>query len=121
MSAEICAIYRALKYITNSMNGDIFMCSDSLGALETFTKRHFDGRLDSVIYEIVGMIKGYTERGWNMLLVWILAHSEIAGNEEADRITKIVSLSQFGIKAGVLRSDVRGWVNIDHKATVRRE
>lgn len=80
-SAEIIAIYEAIKLIRNS-RGRYAICTDSLSALDAIKNVNNDQIYPSLIRQAI------IERQPYIKLIWIPGHAGICGNEAADECAK---------------------------------
>lgn len=85
-SAEIIAIFEAIKLIKNSRDKHV-ICSDSLSALDAIANVVNNDYYISQIRNI--LIDKYP----NIILVWIPGHVHISGNEFADHAAKHAQLA----------------------------
>ena len=84
-TAELKAISLALGLIARSAQRDFIIFSDSLSALEAITGSHCDNQC---ILNVQLLYSVLTERGKDILFVWVPSHIGIAGNEMADKAAR---------------------------------
>jgi ribonuclease HI len=83
-SAEMLAIYHALKYAhENSLHSPI-VYTDSLSSCHALEKKTSDDYVYEMILEVLAKMKAT-----NAKICWIPAHVGIEGNEKADELAKI--------------------------------
>jgi ribonuclease HI len=91
-TAELCAIYEALKYLlnyfsdvnTNMPNREITVYSDSLSSVTAISnhKRNSESELTNNIIKLTETINQ------RITVAWIPGHINIAGNDTADKLAK---------------------------------
>ena len=85
-TAELYAIYKALKYINNNLefNRFVIFC-DSSGALQALQQMY---NRNYLVIKIKKVIKLIENDGKEIIMEWIPSHVGIKGNEKADEIAK---------------------------------
>lgn len=121
LSAELNAILRALKCIETMGIYRVVICTDSLRALTLLQNRLTDSLSDKIIFDIVDEIRTKVMRGGDIRLVWIPSHSQISGNNEADRLAKMSGNFLAGVKSKPNRIDNKKMIDRDFEATKKRE
>lgn len=84
-TAELYAIWQALRYTEMNTWNDTIICSDSLSALQGLSNINTD---DPLIQNILALIHWLGTLGKRIALIWTPSHVGIRGNEIADRAAK---------------------------------
>nr|CAI5839633.1 unnamed protein product [Callosobruchus analis] len=90
-TAELYAIWQALRYVEYCQTGTFLICCDSLTALRTI-KATFS--FDPLIQNINETYHWLTSTGKNVIFVWTPGHVGIVGNERADEAAKLGATSE---------------------------
>ncbi|XP_051155209.1 uncharacterized protein LOC127277858 [Leptopilina boulardi] len=106
LSAELNAILLALK------------CIETMGIYRATDRLSLS---DKIIFDIVDEIRTKVMRGGDIRLVWIPSHSQISGNNEADRLAKMSGNFLAGVKSKPNRIDIKKMIDRDFEATKKRE
>ncbi|CAH2105151.1 unnamed protein product [Euphydryas editha] len=89
MTAELFAIYEALKYISTLNVSKIVICTDSKSALQNLFKCVYHGKNGLAIsYLILSKIQAFKRCQKHVIMQWIPSHVGLSGNEEADKLAK---------------------------------
>lgn len=91
-SAEITAIYFTCKIIQQLPPTRYTICSDSLSALRALQVNRICNDTNQTVLQIKDIIRSLTSQGFWIKLLWIPAHSNIYGNEQADNLAKLGAL-----------------------------
>ena len=100
--AEIKGILSALEYIQTTFQekpasvNDIVIFSDSKSALQAIESRSMDN--DEIMETLLLMDKLLSAYASRLVLQWIPGHTDIAGNEKADRLSKKGAQQQQPLK-----------------------
>lgn len=88
-SAEITAILFTLKLIQKLPPAKYTICSDSLSALRALQLNQIRGSTNQTVLLIKEVIISLIAQGFGIKLLWIPAHSNIYGNDQADNLAKL--------------------------------
>ena len=83
-TAELIAIYRALRIISNSDIEKFVVCSDSLSSLKAIENKHMDNPMVLDVLITYANIPSDKE----VVFCWVPSHVDIVGNEKADTCAK---------------------------------
>ena len=83
-SAEICAIYLALKIISANKSKKFIIHSDSISVLHSIKNKKLDNPL---IVKLLNKLH-YIRNSKNVIFCWIPGHMGIQGNDKADLLAK---------------------------------
>ena len=84
-SAELCAIYLALKKAESCRDESFLIISDSLSALQALSSRKLS---HPYLSDIHGLHSELVDAGRNVVFLWVPSHVGIGGNEAADKAAK---------------------------------
>lgn len=87
-TAEAVAILEALKYANSIQLKRITIMTDSRSVMQAIEKRDDVFRMEPVIKDISKMLIGMRDDGAYIEIYWVKGHSDIAPNEEVDRLAK---------------------------------
>ena len=86
--AELIAIREAIKdYISSNNDKDCYICSDSLSSLMALTDRNNKNKIINQIHNLI------SKKPTRINFLWVKAHNNIIGNEQADNLAKEAALS----------------------------
>lgn len=88
--AELAAIYMATKSVEQSDTKQAAIMADSRSALKTISSAK-SSQESSLVRSIRGMYSLIRKRGNQLVFVWIKGHSNIPGNDAADREAKLAT------------------------------
>ncbi|GBM43310.1 hypothetical protein AVEN_220836-1 [Araneus ventricosus] len=88
-TAELVAIFCALQEISPSNQRNFIIYTDSMSALETLS--HYDIQMHPVGLEILSVLQGLRNKGFNIIFCWVPSHVGISGNETDDAVAKFAS------------------------------
>lgn len=86
-TAELVAIYNALKFCYEYEVTFAVIFSDSMSSLLSIKSGKSDSRQD-IIVKIIELYQVIINKKLNVWLAWVPGHCSIAGNEQADRLAK---------------------------------
>ena len=115
LSAELYAIFCALKYIFRMGLPSAVVFSDSLHALYHLRDGLFSSRVSPYVFKILHLLSLIRERGCVVGFVWIPAHSGISGNEQADCVARMASRLPFTVHCGVPLTDLYSALDRDFR------
>ncbi|XP_023244783.1 uncharacterized protein LOC111642647 [Centruroides sculpturatus] len=95
-SAELQAIYLALKYINRKGHSCCVIYTDSVSALQALIS--YERSSHSIVIKIRKLICHLTTRNFFVKFCWVPGHVGIRGNEEADTAAKSASPSQHTMR-----------------------
>ena len=84
-TAELRAIYAALKYIKNNNIRKTVICTDSRSSVSALTSRYQYG--NGIVSGILGLLRSMKHH--QIKFLWIPGHAGIPGNERADKLAKL--------------------------------
>ncbi|XP_043468115.1 uncharacterized protein LOC122502235 [Leptopilina heterotoma] len=105
--AELNGIHSALKH---SIEEDVMhplILTDSMKALQTIKDRLRDSESRVLVHEIASMIMQLIHLQKDIKMLWIPSHSNIPGNEEADRLSKLALNLPVGKKPSFQRKTLK--------------
>ncbi|GBM10819.1 putative RNA-directed DNA polymerase from transposon X-element [Araneus ventricosus] len=88
-TAELVAIFCALREISPSNQRKFIIYTDSMSALQTLS--HYDIQMHPVALKILSILHFLSKEGFYIIFCWVLSHVGISGNEIADSIAKFAS------------------------------
>ncbi|XP_023210409.1 uncharacterized protein LOC111613293, partial [Centruroides sculpturatus] len=95
-SAELQAIYSALKYINRKGHRCCVIYTDSVSALQALIS--YEPSSHSIVIKIQKLICHLLARDFSIKFCWVPGHVGIRGNEEADAAAKSASPSQHTMR-----------------------
>jgi ribonuclease HI len=104
-SAEIQALNHALEYIRSQPLGEFLVLTDSLSSIEALKSRNISARTHPISHVIKETLWHLQNSGYLIRFMWIPAHCNIFGNEEADRLAKEYSKSSMYARVKPIVSD----------------
>ena len=84
-TAELRAMFCALKYIKRSHRNKFVICSDSLSSIQAIEHLNLENPL---VLDIVTQHHVLYSRGKRIVFCWVPGHVDISGNEKADKAAK---------------------------------
>lgn len=72
------------------------MCSDSFSCLQTLNSSKFHFKTHHILLSIKGLLHNLYSKGYMIKFVWVPAHCNIYGNEQADLLAKL------GVSCGII-------------------
>lgn len=118
--AEVTAIAECARAnIRRGVNGQsIYICSDSMAALAALTGHNFTSK---AVWDCHTAVKRLAKTN-RVSLLWVPGHSDIAGNEGADRWANIGAKNPLigpeptcGVSYSLARGSVQRWVAKEHQ------
>ncbi|GBL78442.1 putative RNA-directed DNA polymerase from transposon X-element [Araneus ventricosus] len=88
-TAELVAIFCALREISPSNQRKFIIYTDSMSALQTLS--HYDIQMHPVALKILSILHFLRKEGFSIIFCWVPSHVGISGNEIADSIAKFAS------------------------------
>ena len=80
-TAELVAIWEAIKYVNTRRINKSVVCTDSKSAIQALTASSYD---HPILTEIADIYHRIVQAGYECILLWIPGHRGIRGNERAD-------------------------------------
>jgi len=115
--AEVYATRICVSYLCDEANASIAICSDSQAALKPLAAAKTTSQL------VLETMKALTELSIHNYvgLLWVPGHSDIVGNEEANKLVKQAAAAEYigpepalGFSIIAVRSKVRQWAHNEH-------
>ena len=106
LSAELYSTFCALKYIFRLSLSSAAVFSDSLYALYHLRDGFFSTRVSPYVFKILHLLSLIRVRDCVVSFAWILSHSGISGNEQADCVARTASQLPFTVHCGVPLADL---------------
>ena len=116
LSAELYAVFCALKYILRLQVPSAVIFTDSLFSLYHLRDRLSSFRVSPFAYKILHLAALISERGGSVGFAWVPSHAVIVGNELADSVAKSTSGLPFVVHCGVPREDLFLLLERDHQS-----
>ncbi|XP_075210395.1 uncharacterized protein LOC142317732 [Lycorma delicatula] len=113
-TAELYAIWQALRYCEHYNVPSFLICSDSLSSIQALQDAY---STDPLAKMILALLRVLSKKGQQSTLMWILGHPGIADNEAADEAARVAAEEPEPDGIPVRPSDVKCHVS----ACVRRE
>ncbi|GBN59803.1 putative RNA-directed DNA polymerase from transposon X-element [Araneus ventricosus] len=106
-TAEALAVLFALKEISDGLQRNFIIYTDSLSVLQSLKSFYPHPHNHPVVLNILDLFNKLALRGFNIMFCWVPSHVGILGNEQADRAAKsaVVPIS-IGIPVGDLKKHV---------------
>lgn len=105
-TAEVVAIYEALRVVLKKNINNVIILSDSQGAIAKIKKRDVHPSRDYLSLKTKRLLHIANSTGSNIAIAWIPGHSQIVGNERVDTLARIGSNLNVPLKVGLDRSEV---------------
>ena len=120
---ELMAIAHCINWAQEVRNSKhLYICTDSRSAVQALNTYTTNSRL---VYDCYIALNRLAEKGPTTLL-WLPGHSDIRGNEVADRLAKQAKKESLigpepatGISQSLTNSIIRGWVESKHKEAMK--
>ena len=103
-SAELAALWLALKFTLESSNTKFVIFSDSLSCLQAL---HGSNLKNPLLVMVIEFYMEAASKGKDIVFCWVPSHVGISGNESADSTAK-AALDLEGVHAKVPHTDFRG-------------
>ncbi|XP_075217980.1 uncharacterized protein LOC142322789 [Lycorma delicatula] len=87
-TAELYAIWQALRYCEHYNVPSFLICSDSMSSIQALQDTY---STDSLVKMILALLQVLTKKEQQSTLMWIPGHSSIAGNEAADEAARVAA------------------------------
>ena len=84
-TAELKAIFHALKCIEKLRKYKFIICVDSLSALQAIEHKNIH---NPIVLDIISQLHHLASKGMIVVFCWVPSHMDIAGNEKADKAAK---------------------------------
>ncbi|GBM89405.1 hypothetical protein AVEN_76418-1 [Araneus ventricosus] len=88
-TAELVAIFCALREISPSNQRKFIIYTDSMSALQTLS--HYDIQMHPVALKILSILHFLRKEGFSIIFCWVPSHVGISGNKIGDSIAKFAS------------------------------
>lgn len=92
-TAELFAIYSACRIILDLPTASYTIASDSMSSITSLSQINISPRKSQLFYDCKKTLHQLRHQGYEVLLLWIPAHSGIQGNESVDTLAKQASIS----------------------------
>lgn len=94
--AELIALYFSCSLISECDPNLYIICSDSLSCLNALNSMHLNFKTHIIFLDLKNILYDLFCRGFLIKFVWVPAHCNIYGNEQAD------SLAKLGVHSGII-------------------
>ena len=128
--AELHAVYQALCLIKQRCLHRAVICTDSRSVVQSLQAEHSSS---SLLTQILNIHQELLNRGTQIRFLWVPGHSDIYGNEQADRFAKealsIPDITHLPVEYQSLKTNIRKaitkhwqetWTNISQATQLRR-
>lgn len=87
--AELIALYFTCSVIEGYSSNLYIICTDSLSCLNAIKSTNFNFKIHYIIIMLRKLVYDLQRRGFIIKFVWVPAHYQIFGNEQADCLAKL--------------------------------
>ena len=120
LSAELYALFCALKYVYRLQAPSAVIFTDSLLSLYHLRDRLSSSRVSPFAYKILHLASLIRDHEGSVGFAWVPSHVGIAGNEMADSVARSASGLSFVVHCGVPREDLFQSLERDQQSWCRR-